>query len=1000
MIALAVSLASGQSVFAQSPQIKVDFDMTGRSATEVNEPGYSAWAIPSATSASATFSGVKVTLSKQGANGTTLRADWYKAGVQAPYYARLVNDGVKVDGGEAGAAILMRLENLPAGQHSLLVYSNTFASAASFAPLDISVNGKGVVDNLKVSNRVETNAKAASAYLTFTAVNGAADILFKADTSTGAADKNVVINAFELNTPNVVDQATAPQPASGDFHVDADSGSAILRWTAAASASKHHIYLGTNEKDVLNATTSSSIYKGASTATSYSVAKSYSGQTYYWRIDQEKANGIITKGNLWSFRARQLAFPGAEGYGRFAIGGRGGKVVKVTNLNDSGAGSLREAIENDSGPRTIVFDVSGIITLNSRLSLASQYVTIAGQTAPGKGILVRGAPFGLSGARDVIAQHYRVRVGGGDTADGIGMAGSDHTIIDHVSAGWSIDEIFSSRNAKNITLQRTMLSEALNVAGHKNYPAGTAHGYAASIGGDKGSFHHNLLAHNEGRNWSLAGGLDGNANFAGKLDIFNNVVYNWGGRTTDGGANQVNFVNNYYKPGAATRVFHALKPDYEDNFGGMQQYYYAGNVMPGQFDESNSTKGRSMTGQPFTGYPAWVDKPFFPSYATIHSAKAAYKTVLSDVGANQPVFDTHDIRIVNETLNGTYTYKGSKSGKPGLIDHENDAGGYESYPTTYRANGWDSDNDGLPNWWEIWFDLNPNSAAGDFSDANNDSDRNGYTQLETYLQWKANMHFNINAGQTVSINLRDAFRGYTASPAYKASDVVNGSVSISGSTAVFTPASCGLASFTLQVTDSEGDSMMRKVGVFTESANPGKCVNNGSTSSTPVTSSSIASSSSKPASSAVSSARASSIAPVSSASKSSVPASSVASSKSSLASVSSSKAASSTASSLALASNCSFVVTNDWGSGFTGVIRIKNTGKTPINGWSISWTHKDSARITSAWNVTFSGSNPYSASNLDWNKVIAPGQAVEFGFQGAKSAGAVVAPVMSGSACN
>ena len=135
--------------------------------------------------------------------------------------------------------------------------------------------------------------------------------------------------------------------------------------------------------------------------------------------------------------------------------------------------------------------------------------------------------------------------------DGMGMASGNNSIFDHCSISWTIDEAFSSRSGLNITLQRTLISEALNEAGHKNYPAGTQHGYAASIGGEIGSFHHNLLAHCAGRNWSLAGGLThGTTTYAGRLDIRNNVVYNWRNRTTDGGAHEVNFVNNYYKPGA------------------------------------------------------------------------------------------------------------------------------------------------------------------------------------------------------------------------------------------------------------------------------------------------------------------------------------------------------------------------------------------------------------------------------------------------------------------
>src|SRR5690606_9679247 len=230
-------------------------------------------------------------------------------------------------------------------------------------------------------------------------------------------------------------------------------------------------------------------FKGVQNTTEYTTTGLYSMDTYYWRVDEVTSNGT-TQGDVWYFRPAQLAFPEAEGYGRHARGGRGGIVVEVTNLNDSGAGSLREAVENHTGPRTIVFAVSGIIHLKSRLVVNQSYVTIAGQTAPGKGICIAGAPFGFTG-NDVVAQHLRVRLGAGKTADGMGLTGANYSIVDHCSISWTIDEAFSSRGAKNITLQRTLISEALKSAGHSKDEKGKMHGFAASIGGEVGSFHHN-----------------------------------------------------------------------------------------------------------------------------------------------------------------------------------------------------------------------------------------------------------------------------------------------------------------------------------------------------------------------------------------------------------------------------------------------------------------------------------------------------------------------------
>ena len=240
-----------------------------------------------------------------------------------------------------------------------------------------------------------------------------------------------MINGIELNTNNPLYQARLPFPAHGDEHVDADNGTLNMSWTNAANAVASHVYMGIDSASVANATIASSLYKGRFTTTAYAASGQYSMNTYYWRVDQEDLDGNITKGNSWYYRPRQLSFKDAEGYGRFARGGRGGKVVHVTNLNNSGAGSLREAITNDIGPRTIVFDVSGLITLTERLTIGQNYITIAGQTAPGKGICIKGSPFG-AGGKDLVLQHLRVRVGGPVTTDGMGMVG-DFSIIDNCS---------------------------------------------------------------------------------------------------------------------------------------------------------------------------------------------------------------------------------------------------------------------------------------------------------------------------------------------------------------------------------------------------------------------------------------------------------------------------------------------------------------------------------------------------------------------------------------
>lgn len=799
---------------AQNPVVKIDFDMAGRTTAEVTESGYTPWVVDEATADSLTVNGVKFVL-KKGTAGTSLGTDWYKAGVQSPNYARLVCDGVTVKDANAGGQIELRIKGLPAGQHTLLTYHNNVqASTNTFSPIDILVNGTLVTNNLVATNRVLQTSAARISYLTITAqANTDVVVLFRSETSGAETIKNVIINALELNTPNLTQQARLPVPAHENEHLETANGNFTLGWTSGPGNPTHNVYFGTDSALVANATTSSSLFKGnkPNGTTTHAVTGLYSMLTYYWRID-EVVGSVVTKGNVWMFRRAQKAFPGAEGYGRYARGGRGGKVVEVTNLNDNGPGSLRAAVTNDIGPRTIVFTVSGIITLNSRLVLSQPYVTVAGQTAPGKGICIRSAPFGFTG-NDVVVRHMRLRLGAGATYDGMGLTGANYSIMDHCSVSWTIDEAFSSRNSRNITLQRTLISEALNAAGHQNYPSGTEHGYAATIGGDTGSFHHNLLAHCYGRNWSLGGGLDGNGYYAGKLDITNNVVYNWGSRATDGGANKVNFVNNYYKPGQGTTYFKALNAQHEAVGLGMQQYYFAGNVMPGYFDENSQSNGRVASGQSVS-YTTFVSAPFFPSNVTTQSAKTAYKHVLSDVGCSQPVFDTHDVRIVNETLNGTYTYTGSVTGKKGFPDHQSDVGGYESYPNVTRASGWDSDHDGLPNWWESIKGTNVNSASGDFTDSNADTDGDGYTQLDDYLEWMANPHYSTVNNAPVAVTLNQLSKGFTASPSYSVSGASGGTVTLASGVATFTPSSLGLGSYSFTVSDAEGASMTRKIHIL------------------------------------------------------------------------------------------------------------------------------------------------------------------------------------------
>ena len=251
--------------------------------------------------------------------------------------------------------------------------------------------------------------------------------------------------------------------------------------------------------------------------------------------------------------AQQLAFPSAEGYGKYAIGGRGGAVYEVTNLNDSGEGSLRAAVEA-SGPRTVVFRVSGNIELESPIRIKNPYITIAGQTAPGSGICLKNHQLSID-ADHVIIRYIRVRLGdeSGKDYDAIGSRYTKHIILDHISSSWSVDECVSIYHCDSITVQWCIVSESMSKSNHIK----GSHGFGGIWGSNYGSYHHNLLAHHSSRNPRMASG-------SGNTDYRNNVIYNWGYQSLYGGEkfqqgndkfnfSNFNIVANYYKPGPATR---------------------------------------------------------------------------------------------------------------------------------------------------------------------------------------------------------------------------------------------------------------------------------------------------------------------------------------------------------------------------------------------------------------------------------------------------------------
>ncbi|RYP41483.1 hypothetical protein DL767_000988 [Monosporascus sp. MG133] len=805
----ASSASSHGRVLRQAAQTPSRVRLYSAKARDLAEPDYSTWKVTDGPSSNTTIGPLSLSLSPS--DGATLTGGEYKLTYRrfvASLGERVVGQGVTTNEDDgSGSSITLSISGLEAGEHSLLAWHNTWHNLQSLSSLDVAIDGTTVATDVAQSIRIDNIWETASSYVKFEVDGPSQEVQVTYKPTAG--DGLVYINGFEIDTPHLGQQIAFPTPHHRDERIQLRGGdSTTASWNAPSDLEgvTYDVYLGTTADDL-------TVVTRGLTETSVELTGLNTFDTYYWRVDVV-ANGTTYVGRTFLFRAAQLAFPGAEGYGRFARGGRGGKVVKVTSLEDTTEpGTLRYALTVATGPRIIIFDVGGVITTKSRMSVNSQYITIAGQTAPGKGIVVQGMPLGLSGASDVIVRHMRVRPGrvSGQTIDGMGMQGSNHCIFDRCSIGWTIDEAFSSRSAYNITLQRTMISEPLNIAGHKNYPDGTKHGFAATVGGDVGSFHHNLIAHAEGRSWSMGGGLDNAGFFAGRLDLRNNVVYNWGGRVTDGGAKEVNFVGNYYQPGPQSRPTYALRAQYEDGLPGTQQYHCAGNSMPGHFDQDsvqypdgdgtgiteNIACFADVTIDPAPTYQKFFPEPFFEPYVETHISTEAYKLVLSDSGASQPVRDDHDRRIVRETLTNTTTYVGSVSGEKGLIDHEEDVGGLEDFPAVVRPASWDADGDGIADWWD-------GSTGGE-----------GYTPIEGYLNFMADPHAFVSPSGTVEIDVAaELAAGFAKEPAFAVSGATKGKVTFSGSVATYVAgAEAGIDRFEVEISDAEGSSYTRSFGV-------------------------------------------------------------------------------------------------------------------------------------------------------------------------------------------
>ena len=431
--------------------------------------------------------------------------------------------------------------------------------------------------------------------------------------------------------------------------------------------------------------------------------------------------GLGNCGNIghasWSEETNALkAFPGAEGAGMYTSGGRGGKVIAVTNLQDEGKGSLRDAIEQ-KGARTIIFRISGTIALQSPLEIKSGDLTVAGQTAPGDGICLKGYPLEIQ-ADNVIIRYIRVRLGdvAGQPFDAISAKNQKNIIIDHCSFSWAVDECASFYDNENFTLQWCIISESLNNSVH---PKGE-HGYGGIWGGMNASFHHNLLAHHKSRLPRFQGSRYHQMPEKEKAEFCNNVIYNWSGKSSYGGEEgSYNLIGNYYKPGPATSEKKGkiiLVP-----FEPFGRFYLEGNVDATATEvTADNWKGVALPPAEMAEVKLKTPLDVHPQLE-VEPADEAYARVLEGAGASR-VRDAVDQRIVEEVSNGTCHF-----GNEGIIDNQDQVGGWPALQSLPAPT--DTDQDGMPDAWESKKQL----------DSRNPDDRNTvsiappYTNFEVYL---------------------------------------------------------------------------------------------------------------------------------------------------------------------------------------------------------------------------------------------------------------------------
>ncbi len=553
--------------------------------------------------------------------------------------------------------------------------------------------------------------------------------------------------------------------------------SLAFAWDAVPGAEQYAVRLVTTEDgasvELKYETTTSTVFSELETGTSYTcMVRAIAGMEYSEFVSSEP---VVTgedmpdnpddpdQGDSEAYKAMlipaaedelgtALAFPGAEGGGMYTTGGRGGRIIRVTNLNDSGEGSLRAAVEA-TGARIVVFDVAGIIELQSQLKIRNGNLTIAGQTAPGDGICIKNYATVVE-ADNVIIRFVRFRLGNmvmsGDGEDCIWGRRHSDIILDHCSMSWSIDECASFYGNANFTMQWCILTESLR---NSNHPKGN-HGYGGIWGGENASFHHNMLANHDSRNPRFDHPEiyenPSDPDRRGNVDYRNNAVYNWGSNSTYGGeGGHFNMVANYYRKGPASRdrryfidangIYTSSSTDYGYPYLYLSgNYYYDYPDMTAQdgvywHDDGTNTPPdpeRLLSAQlPLSG-PAGQTV-----YTTTHSAADAFARIC-EVGGASLVRDAVDERACSDAQSGTASVTDGGNGSTGgIIDTPSAAGGWPEYSadTANEANDkTDTDGDGMPDWFEEQFGLD---VSADDAGAVTIDIHGRYTNIEMYLHY-------------------------------------------------------------------------------------------------------------------------------------------------------------------------------------------------------------------------------------------------------------------------